>query len=383
MHLVLPDRQLFSRDKVDASASIVLKVQRHAGAGAGARHPPPGGNRGQRAQTRAGLGGRRDRQAARRRRRRRQYRSSAGADERKVAYENRLRKEVENIVTSVVGPGRARVQITADFDVNRITQTSDKYDPDGRVMRSSQTREEQSTASGAGNGGAVSVGNELPGGAKTLRRQWRQPARPEQKTRGNRQLRDFAHHQDRGDRSRPRQPHFRRRAGRRHLYQERQGQAGLQAALEGGNRPHRRAGALGHRLRRQARRPGRSGQSALCRNAADADQRAGRLDELSAIHQGRHHARRQYGRHGAARPGRAVHGGAPAGAPHHDAGRRRPALAGAAGVAGAIGAGRRRRRPAASMSPAAPAAASPTPAAPTSRSSAATKRSPSPTAPRR
>jgi flagellar M-ring protein FliF len=85
-----------------------------------------------------------------------------GADERKVAFENRLRKEVEDIVSSVVGPGRARVQITADFDVNRITQTSDKYDPDGRVVRSSQIREEQS-ASGSGVGGPVSVGNELPG----------------------------------------------------------------------------------------------------------------------------------------------------------------------------------------------------------------------------
>ena len=92
--------------------------------------------------------------------------SGAGADERKIAYESRLRKEVEDIVTSVVGPGRARVQINADFDINRITQTSDKFDPDGRVVRSSQTREEQSST-GRGNGGAVSVGNELPGGSKT------------------------------------------------------------------------------------------------------------------------------------------------------------------------------------------------------------------------
>jgi flagellar M-ring protein FliF len=91
--------------------------------------------------------------------------ASAGADERKVAYETRLRKEVEEIVSSVVGPGRSRVQINADFDINRITQTSDKFDPDGRVVRSSQTREEQSSSGGGG--GTVSVGNELPGAAKT------------------------------------------------------------------------------------------------------------------------------------------------------------------------------------------------------------------------
>src|SRR4029077_4303934 len=88
----------------------------------------------------------------------------AGADERKTAYENRLRTEVENIVNSVVGAGRARGQITADFDLNRITQTSDKFDPEGRVVRSSQTREEQS-ATGR-EGGPVSVSGELPGSGR-------------------------------------------------------------------------------------------------------------------------------------------------------------------------------------------------------------------------
>ncbi len=56
------------------------------------------------------------------------------------------------------------MQITADFDLNRITQTSDKFDPDGRVVRSSQTREE-SSATDSKTAGPVSVGNELPGAA--------------------------------------------------------------------------------------------------------------------------------------------------------------------------------------------------------------------------
>jgi flagellar M-ring protein FliF len=62
----------------------------------------------------------------------------------------------------VVGAGRARVQLSADFDYNKITQTSDKFDPEGRVLRSSQTREE-TTANGV-EGGPVTVNNELPGG---------------------------------------------------------------------------------------------------------------------------------------------------------------------------------------------------------------------------
>ncbi len=165
VHLVLPDRPLFSRDKIDPSASIVLKVRgtlepqqvraiRHLVAtavsgmkpervsvidetgklladGAGPNDPLEG----------------------------------AGADERKAAFEKRLRDQVETIVSSIVGPDHARVEINADFDLNRVTQTTDKFDPDGRVVRSSQTREE-SSSSGDKTGGPVSVGNELPGAAK-------------------------------------------------------------------------------------------------------------------------------------------------------------------------------------------------------------------------
>jgi len=121
VHLVLPDRPLFSRDKIEASASIVLKVNgtltpsqvraiRHLVATA------VNGLKPERVSVidetgkllADGAGGE-------------NALNGAGADDRKVAFENRVRKEVENIVTSVVGPGRARVQINADFDVNRIT----------------------------------------------------------------------------------------------------------------------------------------------------------------------------------------------------------------------------------------------------------------------
>jgi flagellar M-ring protein FliF len=82
-------------------------------------------------------------------------------DERRAAFEKRMRNQVEAIVSSVVGTGRARVQLSADFDYNKITQTSDKFDPEGRVLRSSQTREESSAT--ADNNGQVTVNNELPG----------------------------------------------------------------------------------------------------------------------------------------------------------------------------------------------------------------------------
>src|SRR5689334_22721730 len=163
VHLVLPERPLFSRDKVDASASIVLKVRgtlepqqvravRHLVATAVNGLKPERVSVIDESGKLLADGATPDNPL-----------NGVSSDERKLAYENHMRNEVEAIVSSVVGPGHAREQINADFDVNRITQTSDKFDPDGRVLRSSQTREEQS-ASGARNDGAVSVGTELPGG---------------------------------------------------------------------------------------------------------------------------------------------------------------------------------------------------------------------------
>jgi flagellar M-ring protein FliF len=163
VHLVLPERQLFSRDRPEASASIVLRVRgmlepqqvraiRHLVASA------VNGLKPERVSV-IDEGGRLLADGAR------SDATALGltADERQMAFERRLRDQVETIVTSVVGPGRARVQLTADFDFNRVTQTSEKYDPEGRVLRSSQTREE-SSASGTNQDGQVTVGNELPGG---------------------------------------------------------------------------------------------------------------------------------------------------------------------------------------------------------------------------
>jgi flagellar M-ring protein FliF len=180
VHLVLPERPLFSRDKADPSASIVLKVRgalepqqvraiRHLVATAVTGLKPQrvsvvdetgrllaDGN------VEDGPGG-------------------VSADDRKATYERRLREQVESIVTSVVGPGRARVQLTADFDFNRITQTSDKFDPDSRVVRSSQTREEIAGNSDS-TGGTVSVGNELPNANRPVDGTAQQPREQNRKT---------------------------------------------------------------------------------------------------------------------------------------------------------------------------------------------------------
>ncbi|MBN9051409.1 MAG: flagellar M-ring protein FliF [Rhizobiales bacterium] len=163
VHLVMPERPLFSRDKAEPSASIVItsrgkletsqvRAIRHLIASAVNGLKPERISIVDEAGRLLADGSMQD------------GGMGAAADERKINYERRLREQVDQIVTSVVGPGRARVQLNAEFDFNRITQTSDRFDPEGRVVRSSQTREEQSQS--ADKEGQVSVGNELPNGQK-------------------------------------------------------------------------------------------------------------------------------------------------------------------------------------------------------------------------
>jgi flagellar M-ring protein FliF len=160
VHLVLPERPLFSRETPEPSASIVVRVR-------GALEPQQirairhlvssavSGLKPQRVSIVDESGqlladGASDDST-----------DSALGDERRAGFEKRMRNEVEAIVSSVVGAGRARVQLSADFDYNRVTQTSDNFDPEGRVLRSSQTREESNST--ADSNGQVTVNNELPG----------------------------------------------------------------------------------------------------------------------------------------------------------------------------------------------------------------------------
>src|ERR1700726_2246657 len=161
VHLVLPERPLFSRETPEPSASIVVRVHgalepqqikaiRHLVASAVSGLKPQRvsivDEAGQLLADGAGTGNDAD---------------NAVADDPVAGLEKRMRNQVEAIVSSVVGAGRARVELSADFDYNKITETSDHFDPEGRVLRSSQTREESSAT--AENSGQVTVNNELPG----------------------------------------------------------------------------------------------------------------------------------------------------------------------------------------------------------------------------
>src|SRR6201747_837180 len=153
VHLVLPERPLFSRETPEPSASIVVRVRGSLEPQEirGTRHLVASAVNGLKPQRVSIVdeGGRLLADGAS------TDPENAVGDERRTAFEKRMRNQVEAIVSSVVGTGRARVQLSADFDYNKITQTSDKYDPEGGVLRSSQTREESSAT--AESNGQVTV----------------------------------------------------------------------------------------------------------------------------------------------------------------------------------------------------------------------------------
>jgi flagellar M-ring protein FliF len=161
VHLALPERQLFQRDRREARASIVLKVRGELEAGQvrAIRHLVATAVEGLRPDRVSIVdeGGRLLADGATD-----AADTAVVAAEKQQGFERRVRGQVEDIVAEIVGRGRARVQVAADMDFNRIQQTQESFDPESRVVRSTQTRNESSQSNEARDG-QVTVGNELPG----------------------------------------------------------------------------------------------------------------------------------------------------------------------------------------------------------------------------
>lgn len=164
VHLVLPERALFSREQKDPTASIVLSVRGELSAGEirAIQHLVAAAVEGL-TPSRVSVVDDTGRLLA----------SGSGdnandvltgqADERKVGIEERMRTKLEDLLSNVVGSGRARVQVAVDLDMNQLTKTSEAFDPNGQVVRSTQTRDLANQATGPGDSGQVSASQQLPG----------------------------------------------------------------------------------------------------------------------------------------------------------------------------------------------------------------------------
>lgn len=163
VHLVLPERELFSRDKQTATASIVVDapggLDKHsvraivnlAASAVPALSPShvtildstgallaSGQESGDPLSV------------------------SGAVDERIAATETRIRRTVEDIVGRIVGPENLRVQVAADIDFSRVTETANIIDPDSQTVLSATTVEDASNASDPALSRGVTVANQLP-----------------------------------------------------------------------------------------------------------------------------------------------------------------------------------------------------------------------------
>jgi flagellar M-ring protein FliF len=164
VHLVLPERALFSRDRQEPSAAIIVKMRgaerlakgqvaamQYLVASAVPSLKPTRVSivdadgtllaRGDGDTSDAGGGG--------------------NAEERRIAYETRLARNVEELLERTVGPGKARVDVHADMDFDHRTTTSESFDPDQQVARSTQTVTDNSENSETGDQ-PVTVQTNLP-----------------------------------------------------------------------------------------------------------------------------------------------------------------------------------------------------------------------------
>jgi flagellar M-ring protein FliF len=77
--------------------------------------------------------------------------------------EDYLSKKVESMLATVIGPGNAVVRVSAEIETEATTQVSEKYDPDGQVVRTqTQTDDVTNSSEARANGGATGVSANVP-----------------------------------------------------------------------------------------------------------------------------------------------------------------------------------------------------------------------------
>ena len=80
----------------------------------------------------------------------------------RLQFEQTQVRKIEDLLTQTLGYGKVRAQVSADLDFDRITTSSEIYDPESQVIRSTQSVNDSATTGEASSGGGVSVTNSLP-----------------------------------------------------------------------------------------------------------------------------------------------------------------------------------------------------------------------------
>ncbi|MSP01485.1 MAG: flagellar M-ring protein FliF [Acetobacteraceae bacterium] len=163
VHLVLPRREPFAREQQEAQASVMLTM-------AGAQRLDREGTQailnlvaaavpGLRPHNIAVIDSRGD-LLARAGQPVNQVSQAASAEDMRRAMELRLARAVEEMLEKTLGPGRVRAEASVRMNFDKVSETNERFDPDGQVTRSSQTVNTTSKTTEAN--GAVTAQNNLP-----------------------------------------------------------------------------------------------------------------------------------------------------------------------------------------------------------------------------
>lgn len=169
VHLVLPQRELFSRDTRPSSASVFIALNpnarmskeqiasiQHLVASAVPELKPTNVSIIDNDGNLLARGGEDETSLM-----------SMKAEEMRRSYETRMTQAVEDLVGRVVGYGKVRATVTADMNFDRVSTSEELFDPETQVVRSAQTVEENSVEREPPSA-EVSVQNNLPGIAGDL-----------------------------------------------------------------------------------------------------------------------------------------------------------------------------------------------------------------------
>ena len=80
----------------------------------------------------------------------------------RIEQERKLAEKVQSLLEKSVGPGRAQAQVTIEMDFDEVVTNEELYDPDGQVVRSQATISEQGASTQ--NAVPVSVAQNIPNG---------------------------------------------------------------------------------------------------------------------------------------------------------------------------------------------------------------------------
>lgn len=105
----------------------------------------------------------------------------------RAQVEDYLARKVETMLALVIGPGQAVVRVSAEIDTEATTLTSEKFDPEGQVVRSqTQTEDVNNTSETRSQGGAVGVSANVPEKVATAETTGSRPTSVSEQNRKNR-----------------------------------------------------------------------------------------------------------------------------------------------------------------------------------------------------